>query len=554
MTMVVATRYSGVLLLLCSVATAVAVEPSAAAGLHVIESAYADLNDAYGAMALIDSGLSARHAGKDRNAWAQIYSARRKEVAAGLAAISDSNLSKEDARAAMLMRKSIEASTQAPDSLAPVGDCKDAQRQDLDYAPLRTALYACFAQLANNLDFEGAKVSRVSAFDLLTRMDEPERRKQLFLAFIPHWRAINGASEPTSPYRRMIRMASAHAKREGSEIDAAAKTVGVPPAQIERWLVQLLETWRDVSNGAPIEPWDCRYRGGEAERELAQSIALESMQPVNERYYADLGAHLRQWKVIYDLQPRAGKAPLAYTDYVSRGRLINGAWRPTVARVSGNYARGGLGLLNELVHENGHVVHMMALRTRPAFMDLGDTVFLEAFADVPSWSTYEPAWQRKYLNKSAAESTSLRALYSNVMLDVAWALFELRMLRDPQSDPNVVWTQITHTYLRVVPHPELSWWAVRVQLVDQPGYMVNYGLGAVLTADMRARIKEELGAFDTGDPRWFDWLAQRLLRSGQEQETAELLRAFLGRPVSPRALLSELRRIDVVKPPTGTGL
>src|SRR5262245_10695208 len=186
---------------------------------------------------------------------------------------------------------------------------------------------------------------------------------------------------------------------------------------------------------------------------------------------------------------------------------------------------------------------MMALRTRPAFMDLGDAVFYEAFADVTSWQTYEPAWQRKYLGCSASEASSLRSVYSSVMLDVAWALFEARMLRAPDSDPNVVWTEITQRYLHVKPHPVLSWWAVRVQLVHLPGYMVNYGLGAVITADVRQRIAEQLGPFETGDPRWNDWISQHLLRTGMEQETAALLREFLGRPVGPQALLGELRRI-----------
>ena len=36
---------------------------------------------------------------------------------------------------------------------------------------------------------------------------------------------------------------------------------------------------------------------------------------------------------------------------------------------------------------------------------------------------------QKYLGRSSAEDSSLRALYSSVMLDVAWALFEQRMLR-----------------------------------------------------------------------------------------------------------------------------
>jgi hypothetical protein len=175
-------------------------------------------------------------------------------------------------------------------------------------------------------------------------------------------------------------------------------------------------------------------------------------------------------------------------------------------------------------------------------MDL-DTLFAEAFADVAAWNTYEPAWQRRYLGRAASESASLRSRYASVVLDVAWSLFEIRMLRDPVTDPNALWTEITSRYLRIVPHPEWSWWALRVQLVESPGYMVNYGLGAVLTADMRQRIRELLGPFETGDPRWYAWVSERLLRYGMERETAPLLREFLGRPISPAALLSDVRRL-----------
>lgn len=519
--------------------------PSAIEALASIETAYADLNDAYGAIALIDSGLSTTYAGRDRQAWNQVYTAKRKAVKEGLAKIATRELSAQDRRAVKLMRAAVESLSEAPDSLAPVSQCKDAGNpgSDLQYAALREALYACFAELANDLQFEGGKVNRVAAFDLLTRMNEAPRRKALFHAFVPLWQAINGKSEPGSPYRRMIAMAAVDAKKNGSQIDAAARTVGTASADIEAWLEQILDTWRQVSSDTPIEPWDYRYAAGAAERDLGESIARADLQPLNERYYLDLGADLKGWGVLYDLEPRSGKAPLAYTDYVRRGRMENGAWQPTIARVSASYARGGLGLLNELVHENGHVIHMMALRTRPAFMDLGDAIFFEAFADVPSWSIYEPAWQQKYLGKSASQSSSLRAHYSNVMLDVAWALFDLRMLRDPARDPNVVWTEITSRYLHIVPHPELSWWAVRVQLVDSPGYMVNYGLGSVITAAIRQRINEQLGPFATGDARWYGWLSEQLLKSGQEQETAVLLRNFLGGPVSPHALLTELRRM-----------
>jgi Zn-dependent M32 family carboxypeptidase len=98
-------------------------------------------------------------------------------------------------------------------------------------------------------------------------------------------------------------------------------------------------------------------------------------------------------------------------------------------------------------------------------------------------------------------------------------------------------------YLHIVPHPELSWWAVRVQLVDLPGYMVNYGLGAVVTADIRQRVRARIGAFDTGNRRWYPWLSENLLRFGSERDTPALLRKFLGRPVSPDALLTQIHRL-----------
>ena len=210
--------------------------------------------------------------------------------------------------------------------------------------------------------------------------------------------------------------------------------------------------------------------------------------------------------------------------------------------MSAGYANGGLSPLNELIHENGHAVQYAALRTRPAFMDV-DTLFDEAFADVTSWSAYEPAWQRKYLGREAAASVSQRSLYSGVVLDAAWSLFEIRMLRNPAADPNALWIGITNRYLHIVPHPEWSWWAMRVQLVESPGYMINYGIGAVLTADIRQHIQESLGPFETGNPRWYGWVSEHLLHYGLERETAELLREFLGRPVSPDALLRDIRRI-----------
>ena len=540
-------------LLACLAATKVLASNSVSEAVAATENIYADLLDAYGAFSTIESGLMKSYDGKDRKAWQRIYRKNRAAFVARLSNLPGDGLSKSDARAVTLMRASLSDFPADASTLSPTSKCKNAQSTNLEYDALRRALYSCFDEVANNLQFEGATVNRVSAFSLLEQIREPDRRKNLFLAFTPLWAAVNSKDQQDSPYRRMIRMASADATKHGSAITAAADSLGVQPADVETWLQQILDTWRQVSGNTPIEPWDYRYVGGEPGRLLDQAIPRESLQKISERYYHDLGADLKDLGVLYDLDPRPGKAPLAYTDLLRCGRAVNGIWRPAIARVSANYGRGGLSNMNELVHEEGHAVHFVAVRARPAFTYPDSLLFIEAFADVPSWSVYAPAWQERYLGTSVSESDSARNLYSGVMLDVAWALFEIRMLHNPATDPNAVWTEITSRYLHIVPHPEYAWWAVRVQLVDSPGYMVNYGLGAVITAEIRQRIRESLGPFDTGDPRWYQWISEHLLRVGGELETAELLRRFLGRTVSPQPLIDDMRRLAPSEKVAGTG-
>ena len=508
-----------------------------------VENIYADVSDAFTIITTIDSGLFTSYRGRDRAAWVQVYREKRKEFSARLAKLPGHDLSASDTKAIAAMRAQFATFSETISApFSPDGKCQNASRKDQDYASLRTALLVCFAESANNVNFEGGKINRQSVLDLLHEIEEPERRKAVFMALAPLWQAINGNNEPDSPYRRLVALA-ADTGKHGSEIDAAARDAGVNTADVERWLEQILDAWRQVNPADPVEPWSFSYLSAEADRQLAAAIPRESLQPINQRFYQDLGLDLRQSGTSYDLDPRPGKAPLAYTDYITHGRMVSGSWQPTIARVSAPYARGGLFVLNELVHENGHVVNITAIRNRPAFVYWPGDLFVEAFADVPGWSTYEPAWQRRYLGRETSEQASLRALYGVVVLDVAWSLFELRMLRAPATDPNLLWTEITNHYFHIVPHPELSWWVLREQLVDTPGYMMNYGLGAVLTAEMRQHIREALGPFDTGDPRWYGWLQENLLRYGSERDSPRLMQDFLGRPVSPQALLNQIHRL-----------
>ena len=486
--------------------------------------------------------------------WTSLADAGRHLLEADLAATRDLVLPPGDAQAVAAMRASLSALALEDETSGASGPpCAGARDRSLGYGALRAALVACFVEYGNKLEFEDGTIDRGTALQLLHVVDEPTRRKALFDSFVPLWRALYGDGGPgTSPYRRMIAMAADEAREARLGDRRRCSRARGRLVRVERWLVDILDAWRLASGPGMVEPWDYRYVNGAANRQLAARIPADSLLRVNERFYRDLGADLVGLQVMFDLQPRQGKSPLAYTDFVMRGRESDGRWHASTARVVGTYPTGGLFSLNELVHESGHAVHVSAIRNRPAYMDWPDTLFTEAFADVPSWSVYEPAWQDRYLGGAVDESASLRALFGDVMLDVSWALFELRLLRDPATDPNLLWTEITSRYLHVIPHPEIPWWAMRVQLASDPGYMVNYGLGAMLTAEMRKRIAEVAGGFDTGNPGWYDSVGKRLLRYGSERDARWLMQDLLGRPVSPAALMAQIARCRAAGPAVPT--
>jgi hypothetical protein len=230
---------------------------------------------------------------------------------------------------------------------------------------------------------------------------------------------------------------------------------------------------------------------------------------------------------------------VAYTEFGGRG---GPGLRPT-AWVMATYTSGGLGELTELMHETGHAIHVSAIDTRPAFVDWPDSdAFTEAIAEITALDTAEPRWQEHWLGTSVPVADSLRGRYAEIMLDICWAVLEIRIHADPLARPNAVWAALTSYYLSLIPHPELSWWAMRGQLVQEPGYMVNYALGPILAADMRAAIRAVRGDWTHGDLGWYGWVSDHVYRYGLERSSGDVLADLLGRRPDENALVSEIRR------------
>lgn len=527
------------------------------AGLAAAESLYADLRSIRDRIDVsIEAGRTGRADARPFAVQVLTHNALREDLARSLAAVDSAALSGDDTRALGIMRRTLARDLGAvpPSNASPAVAAETQPACDYDAgaiaaAPkgldsLRNRLYACYAWAQSHLTIEGDTLDRLSILGALGRTESSDLRRTLFLSLEPVWRSVNRDNGPASPYRLLI--AREVKERSNAEPPAAeqARASGVPPDSLERWLLRVLETWREVNPDSLIEPWDWFYWTGLTSRRLSPLIPLERLPSLNRQVYRSLGADLGALGVRYDLEPREGKTPVAYCTFGRRPRLINGNWRAGEPFVFATYRTGGLDNLNELLHETGHAVHIAAIRSRPAFSDWPDSdPFTEAVADFVALEVYEPAWQQHWLGDSVPLADGLRSRYGGIVLDVAWALFEMRMQRDPGADPNQVWTTLTRDYLRIRAHPELSWWAMRGQLVDAPGYMMNYAAGSILIAAIRARTRMVHGPFVTGDSTWYSWVAPRLYRFGLERPTREVIEEFLGGPVSPAALLEDMQRM-----------
>src|SRR5258705_4873701 len=290
------TKRIGFILLIAFLVVHALLAPIARASpLTAAESTYADLNDSNSVVGAIDSGLFASFRGKDRAAWNQEFQASREALAKQLAAVDARGLSRADARVLEILRTKLKAFAEDPASEgSQSGRCADATNGAFSTKALSSSLVGCFTEIANILEFEGSRIDRASALTQLHELDDPARRKALFYAFQPLWRAVNGNNEPDSSYRRLIAQAAADARTAGRPIEAAARTVGVTSGELEQWLVRILETWSDVTRGEVAEPWDYRYAAGAADRVVASHMAGQALLGLDRPFYRGLGTDLRK--------------------------------------------------------------------------------------------------------------------------------------------------------------------------------------------------------------------------------------------------------------------
>jgi len=481
------------------------------------------------------------------------YQAARQRALAALAAVDTAPLAPDD-RAAFQAMRDVTATRLEPDPAPVVGDGAPQAEPSCGYDPaallreggvtsLSGRIMACYGRQATRIPHGDRVLDRLTIFGLLGTTDDRAERERLFQALGPVWQSVNGDNRAGSPWRTLLVARAAGWRGAGQPHVERARALGVDPDSVESWLERVLAAWRAAQPDTMLEPWDWYHYTGALSRRFESRVPKARLQSLNDDWYRRLGADPARLRIQYDVEPREGKYPVAYTTFGGRPHLANGEWDPGSPFVSAAYRIGGLDNLVELLHETGHAIHIAGIRTRPAWADWPDSdTFTEAVADLASHDAFEPRWQVAVLGDSVSLAEGLRGKYGGVVLDMAWALFEIRMFRAPDQDPNQVWAAVTGKYLQIRPHPEWSWWAMRGQLIESPGYMLNYALGAVLTAALRSRIAAERGGWLEGDPGWYPWVRDRLFRYGASRPAADVVRELLGGPLSPGAILADLSR------------
>ena len=139
----------------------------------------------------------------------------RRACQADLDNVDKSRLHEEDARALAAMRDGLVVNALEDRRARPAIDaraelCRPRPRRDeADPSRWSSRCMPVSTQIGDHIAFEGGSMVRTTALQWLQEIDDPGKRKQLFLAFSPLWDAVNGQDDAASPYRRMIALAAA---------------------------------------------------------------------------------------------------------------------------------------------------------------------------------------------------------------------------------------------------------------------------------------------------------------------------------------------------------
>ncbi len=266
-------------------------------------------------------------------------------------------------------------------------------------------------------------------------------------------------------------------------------------------------------------------------------------------FYAGIGLPIDDVIARSDLYERPGKYPHAMCNDFDREGDIR-----VMANVVPNHQ-----WMSTMLHELGHAVYDKYIpRTLPytlrcpaaIFTTEGIAMMFERVADQPAWmqEVHLPVPDAQAIAQAGAEMYR-----DHVLIFAAWSQvmtrFESAMYANPDQDLNRLWWDLAEKY-QLMHRPEdrdAPDYASKIHLVASPVYYHSYMMGQMFASQLHQVIVREVLEKDAPSPNYSghvqlgEWLKERVFAPGAGLRWEELVRHATGEPLSPKAMMAELR-------------
>ena len=295
----------------------------------------------------------------------------------------------------------------------------------------------------------------------------------------PVWRAVDGDGGLTSPYPRLVAASAERWARDGSTIEANAAVLGIAARRVRADAPRDPGDGRRSSPTRPAPPGGASSHGTTATWSARRSAGSGRPSRSNGcgRSTTRTSARSARTRTISrsattSAAPRTGRSS-RWRSRPADGRG-HGSSRPT--------REGGLGNLAELIHESGHALHYAAIRTRPAFTEPPTDTPRSSrpIARAARWDVQSPRSRPPPRLARGAAPGGARSIRRRAARCVLGALRDRAAPARRGGVRTTCGPRWSRTASGIEPHPEWSWWAVRGQLIDSPGYLANYVLAAIV--------------------------------------------------------------------------
>jgi len=276
-------------------------------------------------------------------------------------------------------------------------------------------------------------------------------------------------------------------------------------------------------------------------------FAGKDLEQLTRAYFTSLGMDIDATLKRSDLYEREGKEQSAFCTHIDRAGDV---------RVLCNN-RPNLKWMETMLHEFGHAVYDQYLdMSLPYFLrEVAHTLTTEAIAIMSGDLVSEAAWLTRYAGVPLAEAQKLEAQLSEDkrtarLIFARWVFvmthFERALYNDPDQDLNTLWWDLVEEFQGVQRPDDRNApdWAAKVHFSIAPVYYHNYLLGAMISAQLRDYMLQNVvgGSREAyvSDPRIGQYMIERLFKPGATRDWRNWLQRATGQGLSAAAYAKRL--------------